>query len=362
MISEGLAKDGRRRSLALRFGTVLEQVHNMLGNLGRWGFAVIILAGAVSPALAQSNWAEDMISPKKLDFGVIATGSEAIKVVSIQNRTSATLHISSTSTACRCAEASSPGKDALQPGESTTIEVRMNTRSFKQQRDTSLTIQFDSPQFAEVRIPITAYIRTDVVFEPGKVDFGKREFLAGGTTKVSIAYAGRPDWQIRDIKITNPDLKYKLQEKSRNGGNVTYELEMSLAPQASPGRIRDMITLVTDDATNPYVPLLVEGTIVPDITISNPNIAIRALKPGQTTTVKVVMQGNKPFLVEDVDCRKMDDCFKVKMSEKENTLQVVEMEFTAPDKPGKFAEEMIVKVKGRPEVLKFTVSGNITGG
>lgn len=334
----------------------------MLGNLGRWGLAAVVFVGVAPAVWAQSNWAEEMVSPRKLEFGVIATGSEAVKVITIENKTSATVHISSTSTACRCAEASSPGKNLLAPGEKTTIEVRMNTRSFKQQRDTSLTILFDSPQFAEVRIPISAYIRTDVVFEPGKVDFGKREFLAGGTTKVNIAYAGRPDWQIRDIKITNPDLTADLKELSRSGGSVTYELDMNLSPETRPGRIRDLVTLITDDATNPYVPLLVEATVVPDITISNPNIAIRSMKPGQTTTVKVVMQGNKPFLIEDVDCRKLGDCFKVKMSEKENTLQIVEMEFTAPDTPGKFSEEMIVKVKGRKDVLRFVVSGHIIGG
>jgi len=334
----------------------------MLGNLGRWGFATIVLIGTSPAVLAQANWAEEMVSPRKLEFGVIATGSEAVRVITIENKTSATVHISSTNTACRCAEASSPGRDLLQPGEKTTIEVRMNTRSFKQQRDTSLTILFDAPQFAEVRIPISAYIRTDVVFEPGKVDFGKREFLAGGTMKVNIAYAGRADWQIRDIKITNSDLTANLKELSRGGGSVNYELEITLSPETRPGRIRDLITLITDDATNPYVPLLVEATVVPDITISNPNIAIRSMKPGQTTTVKVVMQGSKPFLIEDVDCRTMGDCFKVKMSEKENTLQVVEMEFTAPDTPGKFTEEMIVKVKGRKDVLRFVVSGHIAGG
>ena len=50
------------------------------------------------------------------------------------------------------------------------------------------------------------------------------------------------------------------------------------------------------------------------------------------------------------------------MNDKENKVQIVEMQFTAPDKPGKFNEEMIVKVKGRQEVLKFMVSGSITGG
>lgn len=340
----------------------LEQVRKMLGNIGKLVIGAVLVWFAAPAAVAQVSWADSLIDTKRLDFGVIATGSEAVKVVTIHNTTQYPVHISSISTGCRCAEAGEPGTRLIQPGEKTSLEVKMNTRSFKQQRDTSLSIYFDSPQFAEVRIPISAYIRTDVVFEPGKVDFGKLDFLAGKKTTVRIAYAGRQDWKIKDVKITSSELTAVLRETARSGGTVTYDLEMSLAPETRPGRIRDIVTLVTDDASNPYVPLIVEANIVPDITISNPNIAIRSLKPGQTTTVRLTVQGNKPFLIEDVDCRKMNDCFEVKMSDKESKVQIVEMQFTAPDKPGKFNEEMIVKVKGRADVLKFMVSGSITGG
>jgi hypothetical protein len=58
----------------------------------------------------------------------------------------------------------------------------------------------------------------------------------------------------------------------------------------------------------------------------------------------------------------MEDCFEVKMSDKENKLQIVEMQFTAPNTSGRFSEEMIVKLKGREDVLKFVVSGSISGG
>ena len=336
----------------------------MLGNMGRSGFAAVLLVVTSSSALAQGSWAERLVDTTKLEFGVIATGSEALKIVTIENTTGSTVQIGGFSTACRCAEASQPRgreKTTLQPGEQTTIEVRMNTRAFKQQRDTTLTIQFISPQFAEVRIPISAYIRTDVVFDPGKVEFGKVEFLAGKEVPVKIAYAGRQDWKIVDVKISNQGLKASLKETERAGGRVGYELVMKLSPEARPGRIRDIVTLVTDDATNPHVPLLVEGEVVPDISISNPNIAIRALKPGETTTVKLVVQGTKPFLVEDVDCRDLNDCFEVRMSEKENKVQVVELEFTAPNNPGKFSQQMVVKVKikDREDQIPFTVSGTI---
>jgi hypothetical protein len=86
-------------------------------------------------------------------------------------------------------EADNPSKTLLQPGEKATIEVRMNTTNFEKQRDTTLSIFIDAPQYAEVRIPISAYIRTDVVFDPGKVEFARIEY---GTEPVAASRSIMP--------------------------------------------------------------------------------------------------------------------------------------------------------------------------
>jgi hypothetical protein len=88
----------------------------MLGNIRHWGFAAIILWCAAPICSAQSSWADALVDTKKLEFGVIAAGAEAVKVVTIQNTTQSTVHISRISTGCRCAEAGQPEKNLLQPG------------------------------------------------------------------------------------------------------------------------------------------------------------------------------------------------------------------------------------------------------
>ena len=330
----------------------------MLGKLLSVSLAIY---GVVSVAHAQDSWATQLVEPRKLDFGVIATGSESLKLLTIENTTNAVLHISGTSPGCQCVVPSAPSQSLLQPGEKATVEVRMNTKSFKQQRDTYLTITIDAPQYATVKVPVTAYIRTDVVFTPGKIDFGSREVGAGGEVPCKIAYAGRADWKILDIKYSNKALNAVLKEVARNPGLGTadFELTMTLSPEAPPGRIREIVTIVTDDASSPNVPLMVEGIVKSDITLANNSVGVGALKPGDVKTVQVVVQGTKPFVVEDVDCPKMQDCFKVELDSEEKKLQIVRIQFTAPDSPGKFAEEMIVKIKGRQDTYRFTVSGEI---
>lgn len=323
------------------------------------GFLAIACFLAPAAAVAQGSWADSLFETKKVDFGVIATGSDTVQVVRITNTTNTTVRIQGTSTSCACAHAEPPGKSVLEPGESTTVEVSMNTRQFKQRKDSNLIVRFDAPQFAEVRVPITAYIRTDVVFDPGRVRFGNVDFGQGAEMTVNIAYAGRPDWEIQDVKINHENLTATLRETSRAAGRVDYLLSMKLDPLTRPGRVRDVITLVTDDSSNPYVPVMVEGNVVPDIAITPETVQIRPLAPGQTTTVRVVLKGKKPFLIEDIDCDSMSDCFTVQLKDTPNVLHIVDLHFSAPEKPGRFSEEMIVRISGREEPLHFVVSGQI---
>ena len=310
-------------------------------------------------AAAQLSWANQLIDQKKLDFGVVATGSDTAQIVRITNTTRNTVHISGVTTACTCAQAGQPSSTLLQPSEEATIEVRLNTRQFSKKRDTSMTIYFDSPQYASVVIPISAYIRTDVVFDPGMVRFGNVEYGTESQVTVRVAYAGRSDWKITDVRMGSPDLSATLKETRRSGGSVDYELTMKLSSTARPQRLRDLVTLITDDAASPHVPLMVEGVIIPDISISPERVDIKPLSPGQSTTVRVVIKGTKPFVIEDVNCAKLSDCFEVKLDPKTNKLYFVDIKFVAPETPGKFLEQMLVRIEGRDEPIMFPVSGII---
>lgn len=331
----------------------------MLGALGRIGCVAAVCVASAGTVCAQGSWADQLVDRRSIDFGVVATGADTMQVVTVKNITGATVHISGVTTACTCAQAGQPSATLLQPGESATIEVRINTKQFSKKRDTSLTIFFDAPQIASVLIPISAYIRTDVVFDPGMIRFGNVEYGTDAQVTVKVAYAGRPDWKITDVKMGSPDLSATLKETRRAGGLVDYELTMKLSSTARPQRLRDLVTLVTDDAANPHVPLMVEGIVVPDISISPESVQIRPLAPGESTTVRVVIRGSKPFVVEDVNCAGMDDCFEVKLEPKTNKLCFVDIKFVAPQRPGKFSEQMIVKIEGREQTIEFPVSGVI---
>ena len=320
--------------------------------------ASFCLAATLMPSIIADDWTRPMVKTKKIDFGVIATGSEAKKLVEIRNIYNQTVHISGVKTTCGCS-AASPGQTTIEPGGTGTVEVKMNTHKFRQKKNSNLIIRFDTPRFGELRIPITAYIRSDVVFDPGLIRFNNVDLGLEATSVVSIRYAGRSDWDIVDVKTDNPHLTAQLELGQRDNGRVDYQLAVKLDNKVKAGRIRDLITIVTNDKSNPYVPLMVEGVVVPDITVTPLLVKFRPVQAGGTVQQRIVVKGKKPFRIATIDCDGMSDCFEVTVPSDKKTVHVVPIHFRAPQDPGQFEDELIIRVAGRTEPLRLRVTGVI---
>jgi len=320
---------------------------------------LLLLASlSLSGTASADQFTDAMISTKKVDFGVVATGSEVQKFIEIRNVHREAYVVREVKSSCACFK-TQINKTTIAPGDTALVVVQMNTRNYRQRRDASLSISFAAPRFAEVRVDLTGYIRTDVVFNPGKVQFGEVELGTEGKAVVDIAYAGRNDWDIDDIKITNRNLKAVLEPGVRGNGQVNYKLTMSLSKDTPVGRIRDMIIIVTNDRSNPNVPLMIDGVVTPDISITPPVVNVGSVIPGQTKLSKILVRGKKPFQIAEIDCKDMSDCFKADLSKDSRQLHQVPIEFTVPNRPGKFSEELIVKITGRREPLRVNVTGVI---
>jgi hypothetical protein len=340
--------------LTTRITSLLGQVRIM--KLGIFGS--FCLAGSLMSTANADDWAKPMIQTKMVDFGVIATGSEAKKLVEIKNIYNETVHISNVKTTCGCSAAAA-GKTTIEPGGTTTVQVKMNTLKFRKKKDSNLIIRFDAPRFAEIRIPIRAYIRSDVVFDPGMIRFNNVDQGQEAISVVNIRYAGRADWDIVDVKVDNPLLSVDRQAGQRTGGRINYKFAVKLDSQAKAGRIRDLITIVTNDKANPYVPLMVEGTVVPEYTVTPSLVKFQPVQAGGSVQKRIVVKGKSKFRIESVDCDGMSDCFEAKVPVDEKKVHVVPIQFSAPLDPGEFEDELIIRIAGRSKPLRLRVSGVI---
>ena len=321
--------------------------------------AFVFASVTTASGFAQSTpWAAKMFDTQRVDFGVIATGSDAKKLIRIRNLYRETIHISKVDTTCGCS-AAKPSRRILGSREEAFIEVTMNTRKFKRRKDSNLIVEFSQPVYGKVTIPITAYIRTDVVLSPGCADFAAVDYGQPAHRRIDIEYAGRNDWRIQEVRVNNPYVVAQVSEKSRRNGKISYTLDVRLQPGLKTGRIRELITLVTDDASNPFVPVLVEGVVEADITVTNSVVALGMMVPGQEKKAQLVLRGKRPFEIEVIECETECDALQFRRPTTQKLIHVIPLTFKAPGVAGQFDRRFLITVAGRPEPLEFSISAMI---
>ena len=334
----------------------------------RWVFSCIIAAGlAVSPASADDrvatvgdNWAEKMFSELSHDFGSVARGADVRHRIQVTNLYEETIRISNVGTTCGCT-AAEPSAKELKTGETAYIEVVMNTVKFLREKNSNVdvTLTFDGRSFKTVRIPIRAYIRPDVVLEPGRADFGSVEIGQGADKQIAIAYAGRDDWKITDVASANNLIGAALTETARGNGRVNYNLTVTVSADAPAGAIRDRVVLTTNDPGSPQVEVLVEAEVVADIVVNPTALDFGTLTPGDTKTMSVVVRGRRPFTIEKIECESERDCFKVRLGKDLRNVHVLPITVTAPNEAGEFSETFYLTIPGREAPVIFTSKGKI---
>lgn len=314
-------------------------------------FAVGVVSAATADA-QNYEWAEQMFSKREHDFGVVARGSDAKYRLEITNKYKEDVHISSITTSCGCT-AVRPSKETLVSREKAYIEITMDTRKFTHEKNSSVTVVFDKPLYATVRIPIKAYIRTDVVLSPGGAEFGGISRGTDSERKISIAYAGRQNWTIRDVVNKSEHLTARLEETSRGNNRVNYDLYVTVKGSAPLGDLREQITLITDDQGNPQIPVLVEARVESDYTV-NPNLVdFGTVSAGARVTKNVVIRGKKPFTVAKIECDTLSMALEARLPKEPKAVQIIPITLTAPSAAGPFTEKLHILVDGVNEAIDF---------
>jgi len=310
-------------------------------------FLIACLLGLLGaePTSAQ-QWARDMFSVTSHDFGVVAKGAKVEFPFTFKNLYVEDVHISGVYTTCTCTTVQYP-KEVIKTHQEASVVAVVNTRNFDGRKQATLRGVLDKPFPAEVQLHVYAYIRRDVVLQPGVVEFGS---VAQGTAvrkKIDVSYAGRNDWQVTGIECASPYLQTSLAETRRGGGLVSYDLWVTLKEDAPVGYIRDYLILVTNDSNKKAarVPLAVEGVVVSSISVTPSPLPLGVIGVGQSASQRLVVRGQSPFRILSVNCD--DPRFKFSVPEGSGKLLLVPVTFTAGDTPGDVAATIRVQLDGQ---------------
>jgi Protein of unknown function (DUF1573) len=321
----------------------------------RNAIAVLICLLLASSAGAQ-EWALKMFNTTSHDFGTVAKGSKAEYRFQLKNVYEEDLRILSVSSSCGCTTPRISKRD-LKTFETADIIAEFNTRDFSGHKSATLTVMLECVSHAEVQLRVTGFIRTDVVTQPGAVDFGTVDQGSASEQRLRVTYAGRDDWKILDARTADSWYEVEMNEIERGNGRVAYDLLVRLTKDAPIGYVKDRLILVTNDAQAREIPVDMHGRIMSDITISPTKLFIGVVRPGQKVTKNLVVRGKTPFKILDVNCG--DDCFQIEPSKDSKRVHLIPVVFTAGNEAGRVAQRISLRTDHGDVVQAFTAFAEV---
>jgi Protein of unknown function (DUF1573) len=303
-----------------------------------WSLTLVL---GTAGQLFADGWADKMFAERTHDFGPVPRAAKIEYSFPIKNVYKEDVHIAAVRSSCGCTLPRIE-KDTLKTHEQGSIIAEFNTRGFFGQHGAHVTVVIDRPQYAEVHLDVKGYIRTDVVVDPGQVNFGTVEEGSAAERKITVEFAGRQDWKVLEVKPGSSAVTAQLKEVRRDAGRVSYELDVKLADTAPAGYLRDQLTLVTNDKRAPELAVVVEGRVTPELMVSPSSLMLGILQPGQTVTKQLVIRAKRPFRITSLQAGDAKFSYKLAADEAK-PVHVVPVTFTADEQPGKIARRVRVE-------------------
>lgn len=290
--------------------------------------AVLVFAGAEGARASSSGWADGLFSERGHDFGMVARGVKVHHPFLLTNRTGEPITIVSIRASCGCTSGKA-NMTTVAPGQTATVDAEMDTRNFTAKKATTLFVSLMSAtgNEAEVRLAVSAYILSDIVLNPGTIDFGS---VARGQTAeraLTIERIGAPAWQVTRMLSGCKAIDATMIETSRSTTQVTYRLAVTLKPDAPAGVLRDEIRVMTNDPESPSIPVQVTGQVRGELTPYPSVLALGKVTSAAGAQGRFMIRGARHFRVMSVEGN--TDGFKLAAADTESkTLHVLNVTYT----------------------------------
>lgn len=271
-----------------------------------------------------AEWANKMFAVRQHDFGTVSRNAKAEFSFVIENCYEEDVHIASVRSSCGCTKPIIT-KNTLKSWEKGEILAQFNTRSFLGAKSAAITVVIDRPYYAEVTLLVSGKIRSDIVVDPGEVNFGDVDLGTNKTVDLKISYAGRRDWAIADVRGETDNLEVRLSKPSRQGNMTNYQMRVTIKDSVPAGTVSEGIAVVTNDPNGDAFTLPVFGNVVPPVTITPKLVAFGDIKSGEQVQQRLMVRGKTPFSITSVDCE--DPRFSFIIPKGEKALHVIPMTF-----------------------------------
>ncbi len=317
-------------------------------------FSLAFLAvGLVAGSVSAQQWAEKMFAVRTHDFGAVARDAKAEFEFVLTNPYVEDIHIAGVRTSCGCTSVRI-SQPLLKTYQSGAIVAHFNTDRFLGRRGATVTVTIDRPLYATVRLQVKGEIHGDLVISPSSADLGT---VARGTPsqqRLSVRYAGGRGLKIVGVESSNPHLKARIVGSDGGVRQAAYEVLVELDKDAPAGYIKDNLLLVTNDRALRQIPVMVEGRVLPEVTVSPATLFLGAVHPGQKVTKQLVVRGSRPFRITAITADGEGIEFATEGTDVPKPLHLVPVTFLAGDAEGSVLRAISIKTDISEEAARVS--------
>ncbi|MDX2035676.1 MAG: DUF1573 domain-containing protein [Isosphaeraceae bacterium] len=273
----------------------------------RLGFVVLALSTLVTGGLAtnraaaQQSWADTVFSERAHDFGPVPRGATVRHPFVITNRTNVPIQILNLRVSCGCTSGKASAS-VVEPGGTAIIEAQMDTRNFVGLKATTLFVTLAAGnETVEIGLGVQSNILSDIVLNPGQLDFGA--VVRGQTPELQLTIdrIGNVNWRAVKMVSASKVLGATLQETQRGGDSVSYLLRVSIKPDAVAGPVRDEIVIHTNDPNAPSFPVLVTAAIRGELSATPSVLNLGSVESAGGVRGRYIVRASKPFKIVKIE-------------------------------------------------------------
>ena len=267
------------------------------GVLASW-----LLIGMGPGLVRAAAWTDALFPQNRHDFGPVPRGAKVKHDFLLVNRLAEPITILNLRPSCGCTSGRASAS-MVGPGQTAVIEAQMDTRNFVGLKSTVLYVALMTAggREAEAGLGVSAQILSDIVLNPGSIDFGTVLRGQSPTQTLTIDRINGEGWRFERMVSASRALNAQLVETGRKSGAVSYSLTVSLKPDAPAGSLRDEIRLINNDPETPSIPILVTARIRGDLTAAPSILALGQLNSSAGVQGRFIIRGSRPFTIQAIE-------------------------------------------------------------
>jgi hypothetical protein len=257
--------------------------------------AIGLIFAAPAPA---GTWADNLFDGLVHDFGVVARGPMVTHSYRITNTTGQPIHFVGVRVSCGCTSASIRTAD-LGPGQETELIAQMDTRRFVGPKSVTIYVQFDRPQWEEVRLTVVANSRDDLILTPESLAFGAIVRGSSPSKSTTLTFQGSGT-HLLSVQAESNYVQLVAKNVRHSESELVYEITATLRSDTPVGKWYTDIWLTTNNQSGQRIRLPLSVDINSALQFSSPVLAFGSVKPGEKAEKRIIVRGPQPFRITSI--------------------------------------------------------------